>query len=298
MVLDEAEGWETIKPGFKARGVDRYGLIGVAFESAEPDAFAALTSDHWGNGREASHLELLYDRIPDGGSLEVWIDGRLVETLDTASETPRGERAVYEVSDTTHRLEVRVVGDGPVRAYGFVFERDAPGVLVDNLGLVGSKARHQLLWEPTLWRRFFVSRHPDLVALAYGNNEATDTHLTIAQHEAQLREVMARLQEAAPDASCLLIGPTDRPRSTEHGGLEPRPVIAELTAMHRRVAFDHGCGFFDTLAFQGGLGASLRWLAHDPPYMRDDHQHLTRHGYRRWGEELTRALLAGYRSAR
>ena len=53
------------------------------------------------------------------------------------------------------------------------------------------------------------------------------------------------------------------------------PFLPELGAMHRRVAFDHGCAFFDTLAFQGGLGASLRWLAHDPPYMRDDHQHLT-----------------------
>ncbi|MFK7985426.1 MAG: GDSL-type esterase/lipase family protein [Sandaracinaceae bacterium] len=296
MVLDAAEGWETLKPGFKARDVDRYGVAGAAFQSDEAGAFAALSSDHWGNGREASRLELHYDRIPGGGSLEVWIDGRRVETLETDQDTPAGARAIYDVSDTTHRMEVRVVGDGPVRAYGFVFERARPGVLVDNLGLVGSKARLQLLWDEPLWRQHFESRRPDLIALAYGNNEATDTHLTIAQHEAHLRRVMDRLESAAPDASCLLIGPTDRPRERDDGALEPRPVIADLTEMQRRVAFDRGCGFFDTLAFQGGLGASLVWLANDPPYMRDDRQHLTRQGYRRWGEELTRALLEGYRS--
>ena len=292
--IDEAEGFEVQQVGFKRREVYRYGLAGVAFVADEPEAFAAVESDSWGNGREASRLTLLYDRRPGAGHLEVWLDGQLAETLDTASDPAAAGRWEREVSDTTHRLEVRAVGDAPVTVFGVVMERDAPGVIVENLGLVGSKARQQLLWDEGLWREQFVSRDPDLVALAYGNNESTDTHLTIAEHEAQLRELMTRIRAAAPDAACLLVGPTDRPREGAHGRLETRPVVAELTEMQRRVAVDNGCAFFDTLAFQGGLGAGIAWLAHDPPWMRPDRQHLTREGYVRWGEALTRALLEGY----
>lgn len=292
--IDEAEGFEVQQVGFKRREVDRYGLAGVAFETDEPEAFAAVQSDHWGNGRFASRLELLYDRRPGGGRFEVWLDGRRVDTLDASAEPAAGARRVYAVSDGPHRLEVRARGDGPVTVFGVVMERARPGVLVENLGLVGSKARHHLLWDAALWRDLFVARDPDLVALAYGNNEATDTHLAIEDHEAHLRALMARLREAAPEASCLLIGPTDRPRALEDGTLEPRPVVAELSEMQRRVAADVGCAFFDTLAFMGGLGAGIDWLRHDPPYLQADRQHLTREGYLRWGEALTRALLEDY----
>ncbi|HJL15816.1 MAG TPA: GDSL-type esterase/lipase family protein [Sandaracinaceae bacterium LLY-WYZ-13_1] len=292
--IDEAEGFEVRQVGFKRREIDRYGLIGVSYVADEPEAFAAVTSDHWGNGRLASRLALLHDRVPEGGHLEVWLDGRRVETLDTAADPAEGGRRVYEVSDGPHRLEVRAVGDGPVTVFGVTMDRETPGVVVDNLGLVGSKARHQLLWDEALWRGFFVERRPDLIALAYGNNETTDTHLEVEDHEAHLRSLMARLQSAAPGASCLLIGPTDRPRALDDGTLGPRPVVAELTEMQRRVAAEHGCAFFDTLAFMGGLGGGIAWLRHDPPYLQDDRQHLSREGYHRWGEALAHALLEGY----
>ncbi|MBX3273654.1 MAG: hypothetical protein KF729_25545 [Sandaracinaceae bacterium] len=293
--IDEAEGFEPLQVSLKRREPYRYGLAGAAFLAEEPGAFAAIESDHWGNGRWASRLELLYDRAPGGGALEVWLDGRRVDTLSTDAPSPQNGLQSYEVSDAPHRLEVRAAGDGPVTVYGVTMERERPGVVLHNLGLVGGKARHHLLWDEAQWAAYFERLAPDLVVLSYGNNEATDAHLGLADHEAHLRAVLARVRREAPRASCLLVGPTDRPEARPDGALEPREVVAELTAMQRQVALDAGCGFFDTLAFQGGLGASADWLAHDPPYLRDDLLHLTRDGYRRWGEALVRALLMDYR---
>jgi len=130
---------------------------------------------------------------------------------------------------------------------------------------------------------------------AYGNNETSDTHLEVPTHERHLNEALDRIDRAVPDAACLLVGPTDRPRELDDGTLEPRQVVADLTEMFRRVAAERGCAFFDTLAFQGGLGASIGWRQHDPPYVRSDLQHLSRYGYRRWGEAILRGVLAGYR---
>lgn len=293
VVIDDAEGFEAMQVGFKRREVFRYGLAGTAFLADEAEAFAAVTSAPWGNSRWASHVELLYDRLPNAGSMEVWLDGQRVDTLETAVDPAEPGVEAYDVSDATHRLEVRAVGDGPVTVYGVVMEREGPGVIVDNLGLVGSKARHQLLWDEDLRRFFLQRRSPDLVIFAYGNNETNDSYLEVEDHERHLREALARIERAAPDADCVLVGPTDRPRLREDGELERWPIVAALTEMQRRVAADLGCGFFDTLAFQGGLGAGIEWLEHDPPYMRDDRQHLTRPGYLRWGEVLTRSLLEG-----
>jgi len=296
MTIDEAEGFEVMQVGFKRRDVFRYGVAGAAFRADEPEAFAAVTSDHWGNGREASRIDLHYDRLPGGGSLEVWVDGALRETLDTAADPPRSGLRSYPVSDSTHRIEVRAVGDGPVTVFGAVFEREGvPGVLVHNLGLVGSKARHMLLWDEEQQAFFLRDLAPHLVVFAYGNNETSDSHLTIPTHERHLHEALDRMDRAVPEASCLLLGPTDRPRELEDGSLEPRQVVEDLTEMIRRVAAERGCAFFDTLEFQGGLGASIGWRQHDPPYVREDLQHLSRYGYRRWGEAILRGLLAGYR---
>ncbi len=292
--IDAAEGFEVVQVGRKHASVDRYGLAGAAFTGDEVDAFAAVTSEPWGNSRFASQLTLLYDRRPGGGTFEVELDGRVADVLAASAARPESATRRYYVSDGPHRLEVRLRGDGPVTLYGVVMERDRPGVIVDNLGLVGAKARHHLHWDADQWRGFFVERRPDLVVLAYGNNELDDDHLTLAQHEEHLRAVVRRVREAAPGASCVLIGPTDRPARREDGSIVDQPLVREMTAMHRRVAHDLGCGFFDTLAFMGGLGAGRRWLAHDPPLLRDDLMHLGREAYLRWADVLTEALLANY----
>lgn len=292
--IDAAEGFEVVQVGRKHASVDRYGLAGAAFTGDEVDAFAAVTSEPWGNSRFASQLTLLYDRRPGGGTFEVELDGRVADVLAASAAQPEAATRRYPVSDGPHRLEVRLRGDGPVTLYGVVMERDRPGVIVDNLGLVGAKARHHLHWDADQWRGFFVERRPDLVVLAYGNNELDDDHLTLAQHEEHLRAVVRRVREAAPGASCVLIGPTDRPARREDGSSVDQPLVREMTTMHRRVAHDLGCGFFDTLAFMGGLGAGRRWLAHDPPLLRDDLMHLSREAYLRWADVLTEALLANY----
>lgn len=293
--IDAAEGWEVTQIARKLTGPARHGLAGASFSTDEPDAFAAVESDSWGSGRLASRITLLYDRRPGGGSLEVWLDGRRVEVLSTDAPAPAGGSRLYSVSDGPHRIEVRARGDGPVVVYGVLFdrERDRPGVRVENLGLVGGKARHHLHWDEDQWRAFFVRRRPDLVALAYGNNELEDAHLGLEDHEAHLRAVLRRLRDAAPDASCLLVGPTDRPRRHDDGSLRPEPLVEALTDLQRAVALDTGCAFFDTLAFQGGLGAGARWLEHDPPRMREDLVHLTNEGYHAWGDALAHALQAG-----
>jgi len=172
-------------------------------------------------------------------------------------------------------------------------ERERPGVIVDTLGINGARARYHLMWEDQLYREHLRRRNPDLVVLAYGTNESGDDQ-SIALYEAQLRQVVSRVRETVPNASCLLIGPSDRPTRLEDGTYEDRPRTAQLIEAQHRVAVEMGCGFFDLVAFMGGPLSMVTWATTEPAYGSSDHVHFTRTGYERLGNVLLDALLEGF----
>ena len=110
----------------------------------------------------------------------------------------------------------------------------------------------------------------------------------------RIREVVGRIRETVPGASCLLIGPSDRPVRREDGGFEDRPRTHQLVRAQHRVAVEMGCGFFDLVAFSGGPLSLVEWAAADPSYAAGDHVHYTRRGYERLGYSLLAGLLEGY----
>src|SRR5690606_4446828 len=140
------------------------------------------------------------------GAFEVLVDDQVVRRIETTAEERAPGYAAFEVDEGPHSLEVRVVKEGPVRIFGVSLEREAPGVIVDTLGINGSRARSHLLWEENLYREHLQQRNPDLVVLAYGTNESGDDQ-PVADYEAELHQVLARVKSTVPDASCLLIGP-------------------------------------------------------------------------------------------
>ena len=285
--IEDAEGWTVLSPSSKRPDVERYGIAGIAFEAHEP-AWAEIATD----GSTASRIEVMFLRQPGGGALEVVIDGT-AHTISTAGEREEAATAVFAVPDGAHRVRLRTRDAAPVRIYGAVMEREVrSGVVVDQLGLAGAKARHQLHWDEEVWSPLIRTRAPDLLLLSYGNNETDDRHLQHDQHEAHFVAMIERLQRTFPEASCVVVGPSDRNYPGPEATWKTPSLLAWLVDMQRRVALARGCAFFDTLAWQGGTGAVDRWLTADPPLERDDRIHFSEQGYRRLGEALLRALLA------
>jgi len=194
---------------------------------------------------------------------------------------------------------VRAHGDGPVRLFGLSVEHATPGVVLDTLGIPGARVRYHLHWEDSVYREHLARRQPDLVVLAYGTNESGDDDVPLETYEARLRKVLVRVRQTVPNASCLLIGPSDRPVRVEEKNApisyEPRPRTGQLVEVQRRVSAELGCGFFDLVAFMGGEMSMLRWVAAEPPLGTPDYVHFTRAGYEHLSEVLYEALMARYR---
>jgi lysophospholipase L1-like esterase len=178
-----------------------------------------------------------------------------------------------------------------VRLFGVALDREGAGVTLDQLGLAGAKARHQLLWDEEVWYALLASRSPDLLVLSYGNNESEDRHLTDEDHVAHFDRMLERVRRRFPLASCLVVGPSDRLLPDAQGALGTPALLLVLRDAQRRAALREGCAFFDVMGWQGGPGAMARWRALDPPMAREDGIHLSERGYRRLGAALGVALL-------
>lgn len=268
-----------------------YGRAGMALD-VEGRASAELVP----RSSNIAHVELWAMAQDGGGSATLSIDGVEVATLDSGGSTraDRLVRAIADVPPGAHRIGVGVAGDGPVRLFGVMVENATPGVIVEAFGVPGARARDQLPWDEAGFREQVGARPPDLVAIAYGTNESADG-TPLSSVESTLREALDRLQLAAPSAACLVIGPSDRPR---YRGSEwmARPRSTAMAALYHRQALEHGCAFFDTLAWQGGAGAMPAWVASGLGL--SDHVHLTEEGYARMGRAILRGLAVPVPSVR
>ncbi|MEZ4288294.1 MAG: GDSL-type esterase/lipase family protein [Polyangiales bacterium] len=293
-IESSSKTWETFRIRVNDTAVERVGIAGAAVQADKPGAYgevAVVGKD--GVGETANLFELYYLKQPRGGSVDVIIDGNTAKRISTKSGQLRAGYATFRVPDAAHTFRVEVATRGTVRLFGAAIERDVPGVIVDALGINGSRARYQLLWDDALFKEQLRRRNPDLVVIAYGTNESGDDS-PLSQYETELRKVVLRAVKTVPNASCLLIGPSDRPVEIEKNVFENRPRTEELIGIQKKVAFENGCGFFDLVAFSGGSMSMVTWAAHDPPYVQPDHVHYTPRGYERLGEVLLGALLEGF----
>jgi lysophospholipase L1-like esterase len=292
-IESDGKRWETQRIRVGDSEVERVGVAGIAMVSKRPGSFGAVYTAQEGEyGRTAGFFELYYMKHPRGGDMDILIDGRRARRISTRAAKTSSAYAAFRVPDAPHRFEVRTLSKRPVWLFGLAVERDQPGVVVDTLGINGSRARYQLLWDDEVYQEHLRRREPDLVVLAYGTNESGDESPS-EDYERDLRAVVKRMRDAVPEASCLLVGPSDRPMQVEERVFEDRTRTARVIETQHRVALEHGCGFFDLVAFQGGALSMVQWAANDPAYASQDHIHYTRVGYQRLGEVLLSALLEG-----
>jgi lysophospholipase L1-like esterase len=296
--IESSSGWEGVHVKASAPVSDHYGLAGMYVTTASdrrPARSSFSTRARAGLTGNASELELYYWKQPRGGRLKLTIDGQVYE-VNTAAPIARAAYEHYALADGPHKVELQTRGDGPVKLFGMSLERDGPGVVLDTLGIPGARAAIHLMWNDELYREQLARRKPNLVVLAYGTNESGDDGQPIEEYTANLRRVVARVRDVVPNASCLLVGPSDRPLKND-GGYSERPRTALVVQTQRKVAAEYGCGFFDLVTFMGGPLGMIRWTREAPPLGAQDRVHFTHRGYEVLGDVLYSALLSGYQSS-
>lgn len=255
-----APGWQVsrVVGPFAKDGL--YGLGGVSFRSQGPGLFSRFATTKTGTfGRAASRFVIDYLEQPDGGKMEIKIDGETRETIDTNAGAIKTVFKTYDLPDGPHELEVKVLSAN-VRAFGVWMERDEPGVVLDAIGIQGCRVRFLDQLDDAHWAEQLKARDPSLTVFQYGMNESEDGELyPLNQYEATMKAVLMQVRSALPASACMLVGPLDR-ADKKDGGFKSRPVVPKLAAIQRKVAAEVGCAFWDTLAAMGGFGSMGFWF--------------------------------------
>lgn len=301
---DDATGWvpgtvADVQPRPEV-GAAPAGVAGAVHVSVGP----AISRFRLLGETEATILGVAGRRSP----LEVRVDGGRFQVVLPVGSAP-GSTGDDE-NDVTHRLllpegarrlELRAPRAGAA-VHGVVLEHPHGGVVVDTLGVAAADAGRFLNVDAERFRRQLDARRPDLVVLMLGGNETKRIawgHESHEDVEAHLRALIRRV-DPGPDRGCLVVGPIDAvvgDLDLPEGGdpMRQRPELAAVNALHRRVAVDEGCAWFDLYAAMGGEG-SLRRLR-DADALHNDLVHPKELGLGVLGQLLADAILQEWRGA-
>lgn len=282
------------------RPEDRYGYAGVHSGSAG-GGYSKWQTAKESPGDRASRFELWYAKSPDGGRFQVKIDGVEAKVVETRAGRLTDAVEVFSVPDGPHTFEVRAAGGGTSRGYGVVLERDVPGVVWDELSLIGSftqrldyqDAEH-LAWQ-------LQRRDIDLMVFMFGGNdvqrEASDLKHTMRPYEEEYSRVIRKFRSGRPEASCMIMSLIDHGARAD-GIIRTRSIVPRLVEAQRRVALEEGCAFFDTFNAMGGMHSIARWLRARPQLAAPDLSHPTRAGQGVIATLIYRALMLEYAAFR
>lgn len=291
-------GWSArsamIPPG--KPGNDGFG--GVSFSASGQGAQSRIATAARGRGSAVSRFDIHFQAGSRGGTLLASVDGEAATEIPTAAQPGEGGLVVHSlaVPDGGHELRLRPKGDGPVRLFGVVLERNLPGVVYDTVGANGATIRHLARFDRKGWMDALRRRGPDLVILNYGTNESGYGVLSYPAYVRDYREVIRRIREALPGCAILVMAPMDRGVRGSGGGIETAASIPRLVAAQRRIARSEKVAFFDTYAAMGGAGTMADWYERSPRLVSGDFTHPTHQGASIVGDLLVDALLKGYAS--
>jgi len=302
VAIESSKGWKVEHAQkHDARGDGFYGLLGMSGSSKNRRDYARIRpnfrrlSDRDSNSQDVSfQYEVSYFGHPKSGHFHLFADRNQFVSVRTRNRNPGIQFYDFTPPPEHSTLEFRPKGNGEVRLFGVIIERDRPGIVLDTLGISGTRITNHLVWDETIWRTSVQRRNPALYILAYGTNEATDIDQPVSDYEQKLRTVVQRFRDTLPQASCLIVGPGDFSIKIDEDNWKSHPKVEDIAKIQEKVAKELDCAFWDALAFMGGKGSIMIWANSYPQMASKDHIHLTRRGYVRMGMALTDALMDGY----
>ena len=338
MEVEQSDGWRLeasfvppesahVRPGKAGAPVlspGPFGLSGWRLAATKAGASITLKADP----------EAQFDRVtacalagPEAGELRVVTD-QGEKRMPLAAIDVQPVCRTFELAKPQDRLAF--VAHGRVKLLSFATWRERPGVVLSNLGVVGTQLGDFAARDDSVVRAELEAYQPDLIILAYGTNDGFEDHVDPAGYEAVARAQIERLRRLAPGVPVLVVGPPDADtvrkdiprdgkhdvgfacaplspsevidfdaltaqRSPELARWFPPPGLAVVREAERKAAEQEDVAFWDWSARMGGPCSAHRLSQEDPRLVRGDHIHFTSDGGRMVADLLMSDLLAAYR---
>jgi lysophospholipase L1-like esterase len=180
------------------------GVSGFSVTSQRSGARLSLTAD----------TAQMFDRFticamtgPNAGALSIRVGTQAVR-FDLDSFTARPECRTVKTDAPQSIVDVVTEG-GPVTVTSWATFHDGGGVVLSNVGVVGSQLVHFSRTSDSVIAEEMRAYRPDLIVLAFGTNEGFAPRFNPQEFEITLRTQIGRLRRLAAGVPILLLGAPD-----------------------------------------------------------------------------------------
>jgi lysophospholipase L1-like esterase len=172
-----------------------------------------------------------------------------------------------------------------------LFLEGAAGVRMSNVALRGSSGTVFKKINSSELGNQLVQWNTQLIILQFGGNSVP---YVTQKSEATafgnyFRSQIQHLKKLAPNASFVVIGPSDMSTSID-GVFTSWPGVPLVRDAMKEAAFAENCGFWDMYEVMGGANSMVSWVSNTPPYAGPDYTHFTPIGARKMAELFYKAM--------
>ncbi len=197
----------------------------------------------------------------------------------------------FVLADSTTRATIRLSGQANV--YGVRFSNPT-GVHVDNIPMRGCSGTIFRQMDKDQLGTYFETTNTRLIILQFGGNQMPhmSNSKSIDKYVTTMRSQIAYLQEQAPKAIFLFVGPSDM-TTRRKGKLVTYPLLAEMDAKLSLMARDEGIAYWSMFNAMGGENSMKQWV--NEGLAGNDYIHFTRRGANKMGNLLYEQIMAIYK---
>lgn len=276
-------GWQLVSSRSSGPGYD-YPFGGFIAQVAGPFATLTLTP-RYQTARQS--VTVLLRQGPLDAPLTVTDAGGTSFTIKSPSVDAQWHPVSFEA-----QLPITVTATlSPQTAIGGWWMRniDRPGAIVAAAGINGSELEQWSRWRNG-WMDDLAVVRPDLIALAYGTNEAFRTTLDPEALRTTLVAAISNLRQRFPNSAILIIGAPESLKSLAGGRCGTRAVgLDAVQAVQREVAQQQHTLYWDWQQAMGGACSMTGWVTRG--LARRDGVHFSREGYEALADDLYSGLV-------
>lgn len=254
-----------------------YGVMGQVAVIGKPDSLALAFAPM---GKK-NYSESYFNR------LRIWADGEFTGSL-RGVQTPLDHRSTTLVlPDSTTRCTLGIIGAGDI--YGISLETET-GVIVDNIPMRGSIGTVFTDIDSAQLADFYRETDTRLIIMQFGGNAIPHNEKpgTIQGVVGSLRKQVRYLQQCAPEADILFVGPGDMCTLID-GRMTTYPLLPYMDNLLQKMAAQEHIAYFSLYRAMGGRDSMLRWQKNG--WAGSDGVHFTRRGAEIAGEKLVAFIL-------
>ena len=198
----------------------------------------------------------------------------------------------FDLPDSSVRASLTVAGSADL--YGVLLD-SRTGVRMDNVPMRGCSGTIFTAMDAAQLRRFYEEENVRLILMQFGGNSVPylNSDKSITSYLASVRKQIRYLQDLAPQAKIIFIGPSDM-STTVAGKRQSYPRLGGIVDSLRASANACGAAYWDIYGVMGGENSMLQWVAARPPLAGSDHIHFTPAGSQRVGEMFSDAFFLYY----